>query len=375
MELRLLENLSQVDPAQWDALCGSAPTLRHAFLQGLEESGAVSSRTGWAPCHVTLWEGSRLEGAIPAYVKTHSWGEYVFDWAWAEAYQRAGLAYYPKILAAVPFTPVPGSRILSHDPASRSALVLGLETARQQAGASSIHVLFADDRDGDDLSQAGFKSREGLQFHWCNDHYADFDAFLATFNHDKRKKIKQERRRLHETGMYFEWKTGECIRPDDWLFFEECYRHTYLQHGAHPYLDGRFFRMLGERMAGQALLIMAMRNGNPVGCALNLIGEDRLHGRYWGAVEYWPGLHFETCYYQSIEYCIRHGLRFFEGGAQGEHKLARGLLPVRTQSWHKLANSVFSGAVARFLEKETRGVEHYRNELLEHGPFRKNGQS
>lgn len=375
MKLRLLESLSPVAPAQWDALCGAAPTLRHAFLHGLEESGVVSSRTGWAPCHVTLWEGNCLEGAIPAYVKSHSWGEYVFDWAWAEAYQRAGLAYYPKILAAVPFTPVPGSRILAKEAEVRNVLVRGLEAAREEAGASSIHVLFADDRDGDDLCQAGFQSREGLQFHWRNGNYVNFDAFLSTFNHDKRKKIKQERRRLHEAGLYFEWKTGARIRPEDWLFLEECYRNTYLQHGARPYLNHRFFHVLGERMAGQVLLIMAMRNGSPVGCALNLIGEGRMHGRYWGAVEYWPGLHFETCYYQSIEFCIQHGLQVFEGGAQGEHKLARGLLPVRTLSWHKLADPVFSEAVARFLDKEARGVEHYRNELLEHGPFRKDGAS
>ena len=371
MRLDVLGSLAEVDPAQWDALAGGSPPLRHAFLHALHESGAAAPATGWTPRYLAAWKDGRLAGAVPAYEKTHSWGEFVFDWAWAEAYRRQGRPYYPKLLVAVPFTPVPGPRILAQDPEVRRALVAGLESLRAQAGASSVHVLFPDEVDAALLEDAGYARREGVQFHWRNAGYADFDAFLATLNHDKRKKIRQERRRVAEAGVTFEWRTGSDIGDADWRFFERCTRATYRQHGSEPYLNLDFFLRIARTMGEQLCLILARRGGEPIASALNLWGGGRAYGRYWGAVAYVPGLHFETCYYQSIAFCIAHGIDVFEGGAQGEHKLARGLLPVRTVSLHRMADAAFDQAVSNFLRREALGIEHYRQELEEHGPFRK----
>lgn len=371
MSVEVLGSLADVDPAQWNALAGGAPTLQHAFLHALHESGAAAPATGWTPCYLAAWRDGRLVGAVPVYEKAHSLGEYVFDWSWAEAYRRQGLAYYPKLLVAVPFTPVPGPRLLARDPQVRRALVAGLETLRAQRQASSVHVLFPDAEDTALLQAAGYGLREGVQFHWRNEGYADFEAFLASFSHDKRKKIRQERRRVAEAGVTFEWRTGGDLREEDWRFFERCYRATYRQHETAPYLNLEFFLRLGQTLADQVCLIQARRGGKPIAAALNLWGNGRAHGRYWGALDYVPGLHFETCYYQSIAFCIDRGLTAFEGGAQGEHKLARGLLPVRTGSLHRMADPRFDRAVADFLRREALGIDQYRQELEAHGPFRK----
>ncbi len=371
MQLEVLDSLAQVDPAHWNALAGDSPPVQHAFLQALHESGCASPATGWVPRYLVVWQHGVVVGALPAYEKYHSYGEFVFDWAWAEAYQRQGLHYYPKILVAVPFTPIPGPRILAADPEVRHLLVSGLESLRANLNASSVHVLFPHENDWPDFIEAGLSLREGVQFHWRNAGYRDFDGFLATLNHDKRKKIKQERRRVAEAGVTFEWRTGAQIRAQDWLFFERCYQHTYQQHGTTPYLNTDFFSRLGRDMGDQVCLIMALREGRPIACALNLWDQKRAYGRYWGTLEYVPGLHFETCYYQTIAFCIAHRIAVFEGGAQGEHKLARGLLPVRTVSLHRMTDARFSDAITRFLQRESLGIEHYRQELEEHGPFRK----
>lgn len=370
MQLRVLASLAEVDPDQWNRLAGGSPALQHAFLHALHESGCAAPETGWTPRYLTAWQEGVLVGAIPAYEKTHSYGEFVFDWSWAEAYQRAGRRYYPKLLVAVPFTPIPGPRILARDPAVRSALVQGLEALREALDASSVHVLFPQESDWPDLLAAGLHLREGVQFHWHNAGYADFEAFLATLNHDKRKKIKQERRRIAEAGVTFAWRVGKEIREDDWLFFERCYRNTYREHRSTPYLNREFFFRLGRDMGEQVCLIMALGDGQPIACALNLWGEGRAYGRYWGALAYVPGLHFETCYYQSIAFCIARGIAVFEGGAQGEHKLARGLMPVRTVSLHRMADGGFAEAIQRFLARESLGIAHYRQELEEHAPYR-----
>ena len=370
MQLRVLASLAEVDPDQWNRLAGGSPALQHAFLHALHESGCAAPETGWTPRYLTAWQEGVLVGAMPAYEKTHSYGEFVFDWSWAEAYQRAGRRYYPKLLVAVPFTPIPGPRILARDPAVRSALVQGLEALREALDASSVHVLFPQESDWPDLLAAGLHLREGVQFHWHNAGYADFEAFLATLNHDKRKKIKQERRRIAEAGVTFAWRVGKEIREDDWLFFERCYRNTYREHRSTPYLNREFFFRLGRDMGEQVCLIMALRDGQPIACALNLWGEGRAYGRYWGALAYVPGLHFETCYYQSIAFCIARGIAVFEGGAQGEHKLARGLMPVRTVSLHRMADGGFAEAIQRFLARESLGIAHYRQELEEHAPYR-----
>ncbi len=370
MQLRVLASLAEVDPDQWNRLAGGSPALQHAFLHALHESGCAAPETGWTPRYLTAWQEGVLVGAIPAYEKTHSCGEFVFDWSWAEAYQRAGRRYYPKLLVAVPFTPIPGPRILARDPAVRSALVQGLEALREALDASSVHVLFPQESDWPDLLAAGLHLREGVQFHWHNAGYADFEAFLATLNHDKRKKIKQERRRIAEAGVTFAWRVGKEIREDDWLFFERCYRNTYREHRSTPYLNREFFFRLGRDMGEQVCLIMALGDGQPIACALNLWGEGRAYGRYWGALAYVPGLHFETCYYQSIAFCIARGIAVFEGGAQGEHKLARGLMPVRTVSLHRMADDGFAEAIQRFLARESLGIAHYRQELEEHAPYR-----
>jgi predicted N-acyltransferase len=368
--LRVLDSLAQVDPAAWDRLAGDNPFLAHAFLSGLEESACACADTGWQPCHLTLWQGSVLSAAMPLYLKTHSYGEYVFDWSWAEAYQRHGLRYYPKLLCAIPFTPATGPRLLASTPKLQGQLLDAAFGLARDTGASSLHVLFAPPEQARVLEARGLMLRSSVQFHWENLGYRSFEEFLAGMGHDKRKKIKQERRRVREAGITFRWLDGHQATPADWDFFTWCYRRTYRQHHSTPYLNRGFFAHLARTMPDQVLLVIGARGEKPVACALNIHNRHTMYGRYWGAAEFHSGLHFETCYYQSIEYCIARGLRCFEGGAQGEHKLARGLLPVCTQSAHWLAHPQFARAVEDFLEREGRGIGAYLDELNEHSPFR-----
>lgn len=371
--IQILDSLAPVPASEWDALTGGHPLLCHAFLHALHESGAACVDTGWSPCHLGLWENGALQAAMPLYLKTHSYGEFVFDWAWADAYQRHGLSYYPKLLCAIPFTPVTGSRLLARDPRHRETLVQAALGFARDTGVSSLHCLFPTGEEAQALEAAGMMLRSTVQFHWRNEGFADFDDFLSRMNHDKRKKIRQERRRLRDAGISFRWLRGDEATPADWRFFVECYNRTYRTHHSTPYLNLDFFERLAQAMPDNLLLILAFRDGAPIAAAFNVFGSEALYGRYWGTREFHSGLHFEVCYYQAIEFCIANRIPAFEGGAQGEHKLARGLLPVRTSSAHWLVRPEFADAVAQFLRRESRGIEHYVDELGDHSPFKDAG--
>lgn len=368
--IQVVDSLASIPASDWDALADDHPLLSHAFLHALHESGCASAQTGWAPCYLTLWRDDRLAAAMPLYLKSHSYGEYVFDWAWADAYQRHGLRYYPKLLNAVPFTPVTGPRLLARNDADRRMLVEAALSYARDTGVSSLHCLFPSEAEVAAFESAGMMLRASVQFHWRNEGFADFEAFLGRMNHDKRKKIRQERRKVREAGVTFRRLRASEAAPADWRFFVECYERTYRAHHSTPYLNLNFFLRLAQTMPGRLLLVIGYRNGAPMASAFNIIGNDTLYGRYWGALEFHSGLHFETCYYQAIEFCIAEKLACFEGGAQGEHKLARGLLPQRTVSAHWLAHPEFAEAVTRFLRKEATGIEHYVDELSEHSPFK-----
>lgn len=367
-EVRFCTSLAEIPALEWDSLAGSQPILQHAFLHALEASGCVSARTGWQPQHLTLWRRSRLVGAMPLYLKFHSYGEYVFDWSWANAHEQLGRPYYPKLLCAIPFTPVPGLRLLGQLDQDRVHLVRQALSFAKEAGLSSFHCLFPDEGGDQALEQEGLLRRQGYQFHWLNPGYAHFDDFLASLTRDKRKKIRQERRKVFDAGLRFEIRQGRDIREQDWAFFHRCYVHTYRSHHSTPYLNLDFFLRLGEHLPQHCMLVLGCQEGESVAVALNLMDRERLYGRYWGSVKFVPGLHFETCYYQGMEYCISQGLKIFEGGAQGEHKLARGFLPVITDSRHWLADRRIRSAVGEFLSREGRAVENYISEV--EGPYR-----
>ncbi|MGJ7583463.1 GNAT family N-acetyltransferase, partial [Variovorax sp. RHLX14] len=331
--------------------------------------------SGWMPQFVTLWQGEQLQAACPFYIKDHSYGEYVFDWAWANAYEQHGLAYYPKAVVAVPFTPVPGTRLLARDAESRTLLVQGLVALCKQEELSSLHLLFGTDADIAACTEAGLMLRNTVQFHWTNAQYPDFDAFLASLSHDKRKKIRQERRKVADAGVSFRWSRGADISKADWDFFYRCYERTYREHGNPPYLTRDFFRRMADTMPEAWLLFVAERNGKPMATSLIALSTQPdaplvAYGRYWGALERVDCLHFEACYYQPLAWCIEHGAQRFEGGAQGEHKMARALMPVKTTSAHWLAHPAFADAVERFLEREGAGIENYMDHLGERSPFK-----
>ena len=369
--LRVLDDLSHIDSDAWDALSDGQACLSHAFLATLEATGCVGPGTGWRSRHATLWQGEDLVAAMPLYEKHHSYGEYVFDWAWADAYARHGLAYYPKWLAALPFTPIPGMRLLGCDTASRKTLLRETLALAKESGLSSLHLLCPTAAEAGWMRDAGLLIRQGVQFHWLNAGYGDFDGFLASLNHDKRKKIRQERRRASAHGLAYRWLDGASARADDWAFFHHCYATTYAMHRSTPYLTARFFIELAARAPHSVRLLLAEREGTPIASAFFLCDRDALYGRYWGATGQLPFVHFELCYYQAIEYCIIHGLSRFEGGAQGEHKLARGLQPVVTYSAHWIRDPRFRDAVDHFLAHETQGVDFYLGELAERSPFRR----
>ncbi len=369
--VRIVDSLSGLDPTEWNALAGEQPFLRHEFLSALIETGCASAKSGWLPQIVLLRRSGSLVGAMPLFAKNHSYGEYVFDWAWADAHERHGVDYYPKLVCAVPFTPVRGVRILAAAAADRKTLVqAALQLARE---LSSLHVLFARDEDADLLAELGFLIRHTVQFHWKNEGYADFEDFLARMSHQRRKNIRQERRRVREAGVTFRWLEGAGIGREHWEFFNRCYRRTYAAHRSTPYLNLDFYLRLGAQLPDNVTLVLGEREGKPVCASLLLRDRETLYGRYWGAVEHIPLLHFECCYYQAIDYAISRKLRIFEGGAQGEHKIFRGLMPVQTRSAHWLAHPKFARAVQNFLERETLGVTQYVNELVEHSPFKEKG--
>ena len=437
----------EVDSKAWNTLLARqshpTPFMQHEYLAALHESGSATPRTGWTPRFMTLWEGQGqtevLVAACPLYLKSHSYGEYVFDWAWASAYEQHGVPYYPKAVIAVPFTPVPGSRLLARDEAARALLVQAVVQWCEQENVSSVHVLFASDDDVRTSAQQDLMLRHTVQFHWKNEaptlgtgvsslppegalaalgrpgggslaptlgtgvsslppegalaalgrpgggsggRFESFDHFVSTLAQDKRKKIRQERRRVAEAGVTFRWARGADICAADWDFFYRCYERTYLEHGNPPYLTRDFFARMADRMPEAWLLFVAERNDQPIASSLIAIGaflasadgqnsqELVAYGRYWGALQRVDCLHFEACYYQPLQWCIEHGVTRFEGGAQGEHKMARALLPVQATSAHWLAHPAFSEAVERFLEREGTGIRGYLDELSARNPFR-----
>ena len=449
---RVLASPLEVDATAWNALLAlqshPTPFMRHEYLAALHESESAVPHTGWTPRFMTLWEGDLLVAACPLYLKSHSYGEYVFDWAWASAYEQHGVPYYPKAVVAVPFTPVPGTRLMARDTAARQGLVQALCQWCEDEGISSLHVLFASDDDVLTGAREGLMLRHTVQFHWKNvaptlgtdvsslppegalaalgrpgggsgaaptlgtggfllptesvlaaveSHcdsgsaaagtlaYRDFDDFLAHLTQEKRKKFRQERRRVAEAGVTFRWALGADITADDWNFFYRCYERTYLEHGNPPYLTRAFFQQMADRMPEHWLLFIAEREGRPIASSLIAISAQpssargqyhskyagcTAYGRYWGALERVDCLHFEACYYQPLAWCIAHGVQRFEGGAQGEHKMARALLPVPATSMHWLAHPAFADAVDRFLAREGAGVEQYLDHLQARSPFR-----
>ncbi len=440
---RVCHSLQDIGAAAWNTLAAlqqhPTPFMRHEYLAALEASGSATPATGWAPRFLTLWQDSELVAACPLYLKDHSYGEYVFDWAWANAHAAHGLPYYPKAVVAVPFTPVPGTRLMARDAQARTALVKALLAWCASEGVSSLHVLFAADEDLDACAQAGLMLRQTVQFHWTNmaptpgtgvsslppegalaalgrpgsgsapptlgtgvssrpsedalaavgsspgggsSVYRDFDDFLSHLSQDKRKKIRQERRRVRDAGVTFRWARGADIPADDWDFFYRCYERTYLEHGNPPYLSRDFFHRMAAHMPEAWLLFIAEREGRPIASSLIAISaysssaqgqKDSgfvAYGRYWGALERVDCLHFEACYYQPLQWCIAHGVQRFEGGAQGEHKMARALLPVATRSAHWLAHPAFADAVDRYLQHETAGMAQYLEHLQARSPVR-----
>ena len=378
--IRVHEHPGEIPAADWDRLLNlqdcPTPFMRHAYLLALHESGSATPDSGWTPRFFTLWMDQELLAACPLYLKDHSYGEYVFDWAWANAYHQHGLNYYPKALIAVPFTPVPGSRLLAQTPELRALLLQAVVAWCEQEKLSSMHLLFGSPDDLTACAQQDLLRRQTVQFHWENTGWPNFDAFLASLNQEKRKKIRQERRKVSEAGVLFRWSLGSDISAADWQFFYECYERTYLEHGNAPYLTPAFFNSMQQDMAANWLLFIAERDGRPM--ASSLIGMHKAgqpdavaYGRYWGALERVDCLHFEACYYQPLQWCINHGVSSFEGGAQGEHKMARALLPVSTHSAHWLADGRFARAVADFLEREGQGVDNYMAHLDERNPFKR----
>ena len=377
--IRVLDHPAGVAAEQWNALLNAQPSampfMRHEYLLAMHESGSATTPTGWTPQFLTVEQDGQLIAACALYLKDHSYGEYVFDWAWADAYQRHGMRYYPKLLGAVPFTPVPGPRLMARDAQGRAVLLRAMEQIATQAKLSSVHLLFMDEADRAAAEAAGWMLRSTVQFHWQqreSEAYADFADFLASMQREKRKKIQQERRKVADAGVTFTWLEGSAISGEDWDYFYRCYSITYQEHRSTPYLSRVFFARMAATMPENWMMVLARKNGERV--AASLIGIDRAHGtafgRYWGATEHIPCLHFAACYYEPLVWCIANKMRRFEGGAQGEHKMARGLLPVQTWSAHWLAHPQFAQAVAEFLQREGAGVESYMDELNERRPFK-----
>lgn len=376
---RIVSSLSEIGQPVWDALvqrqADANPFLSYAFLDALHESGCASAKSGWQPQFLTIWreekdQDEELVAALPLYAKTHSYGEYVFDWAWADAYERNGLDYYPKLLSAIPFTPVTGSRLLARDAEARIALIAAITSIQENNAFSSTHILYPPQEQAELLREAGFMLRAGVQFHWLNAGYRDFEDFLNTLERKKRKNIRSERRKVQEAGVSFRHISGHDATEDNWIFFKRCYDHTYAAHRSTPYLNLDFFLRIGATMPQNILLIVAEQNGQAMASSLLIHDEQTVFGRYWGALTYIDCLHFETAYYQPLEFCIANKMACFEGGAQGEHKMARGFLPQKTLSAHWLAHPSFSNAIEEFLKRETGGIESYMDELNERNPFK-----
>ena len=367
--VEIITSINEIAAADWNALTDGTPLLSYAFLSALENSGSVGKGTGWNPHPLLVKQGDKLVGAMPLYLKSNSYGEYVFDWAWAEAYQRSWLEYYPKLLSAIPFSPITSARLLGSTDA-QLLMIEALENTMRQHKLSSAHVLFPDTACAQQFEAAGWLKRTGVQFRWQNKNYTDFEAFLATLSHDKRKKIHQERKKIHNAGIVCRHMKGADITENDWDFFYSCYSNTYREHHSTPYLTRAFFSEIGKTMPQNILLILAEIDGEAIASTLNIYNQNTLYGRYWGATRFVSGLHFELCYYQAQMFCIAEKITYFEGGAQGEHKLARGFEPRPTCSYHKIAHADFEKAIKEFLKREADGIAAYTNELEERAPFK-----
>ncbi|MEI6459945.1 MAG: GNAT family N-acetyltransferase [Pseudomonadota bacterium] len=375
-EATLLTSIDAVAATEWNALASNGvPFVRHEFLAALEHSGAVGGRTGWRPRPLLLRDNGRLVGAVPLYEKDHSFGEFVFDFAWANAYTQNGMDYYPKLVAATPFTPATGPRLLTHPaeeaPTLRAALVAALDAVMAAGVWSSLHIQFATESDVTALESGGFLPRIDCQFLWENKDYDSFDAFLGTFTADKRKKAKRERRRILEAGIRHEWRDGASLADADWAVIHALLATTFHRHGHAPYLPAAFFIEVSRHPATEPRVLLAHLGEQVVAAALFFRGADTLYGRYWGCTEAHHSLHFETCYHQGIEYAINEGLARFEPGTQGEHKIARGFAPTLTHSAHRLRDPRFATAIGRYLEEERASILHYRDSAGAHTPFRR----
>lgn len=380
MKVEVVEGIADLPADAWNRLgVAEYPFLQHQFLLSGETSGCVSPDAGWTPCHLALWDtDGRLRAAMPLYEKTHSWGEFVFDWAWAQAYSRAGLDYYPKLVSAAPFTPARSPRLLRRDPADREA---GLAMARaaielaKERGHSSLHVQFPLDDELDLLREAGCMLRKDCQFHWQNRNYEDFDEFLAGFSSSKRKKARRDRRRVAEQGITFRRLHGDDLDERQWREVYDLISVTFLRRGSTPYFSYEFFCEVAQQLPGKILAIVAEHAGRKIAAAVFFRGDNALYGRYWGADADYNALHFETCYYQGIDYCIEHNLKVFEPGTQGEHKISRGFIPVTTWSAHWLARPEFFAAVSDYLDSESQHIDNYIEVVREHTPYRRDPDS
>jgi len=377
-EVAVHGSIADIDADDWNTVAGDDyPFLRHDFLAAAEITGCVSAETGWQPCHLALRDGEKLRAAMPLYEKSHSWGEFVFDWAWADAYRRAGLAYYPKLVSAVPFTPAPSRRLLLADPGDDEAAGLLIKAARllaAESGASSLHVLFPLEEEIRRLEHFGLKARKDCQFHWHNAGYADFDEFLATFSARKRKKARRDRRHVADAGIVFRRYPGGELDEALWSDVYRLISITFMQRGSLPYFNLEFFRSISASQPDNVLVIAGYRGDRMLAAAVFFVSHDTLYGRYWGADEQVNALHFETCYYQGIDYCIEHGLTRFEPGTQGEHKVSRGFAPQSTWSAHWLRQPEFFSAISDYLDEEARHVDTYMDAVGERTPFRRDGK-
>ncbi len=376
LTVETLSSIDAVDRDEWNRLSGTAhPFLRHEFLSALERQGCLGEAYGWLPRHLLLKdEDDQLLAAAPCYLKFNSYGELVFDGSWADAYRRSGLAYYPKLVVASPYTPATGPRILTADSSERPryarALIEGAVQVAQRMEVSSLHWLFVTAQESDWMEAGGLMRRTGCQFHWHNPGYRDFDDFFSTLSARKRKQIKRERRRVRDAGIRFRLLRGHEAGTAEWESFHRLYRSTFDKRGGIPTLSTGFFQEIGETMGDQLLLVLAYADDRMIAAAFNLVGADTLYGRHWGCFEEYHSLHFEACYYQGLEFCIREGLQCFEPGAQGEHKISRGFLPTPTWSTHWIGHPRFRGAIAHFLQLESEGMQDYIAEMHDHSPYR-----
>jgi len=375
MNIKQIQSMSQIDPSAWNQLAGTDyPFIRHEFLTALEESGSVCNQTGWKPAHLLVYDDEILIALMPLYLKGHSWGEYIFDHQWAQAFQQHGLNYYPKWLTAIPLTPCQGSRIVVRDeidPFKITQLLLSfIKKLSKEQNISSWHCLFPTLPQVELLESLQLSIREGVQFQWFNKDYLDFDDYLLALSSSKRKMIKRERKRVIEQGIELLRIAGTEITPKQWKIFFNFYSMTYLKKGSEPYLNLAFFEQIAATMGEQLLLVFAIKDDNPVAAALSFVGVDTLYGRYWGCYDEYHSLHFETCYYQGLDYCIQNGLKRFDSGAQGEHKIARGFEPITTYSAHWIQDSQFAKAVDHFVIEERKSIEYYKMNANSYLPFK-----